>query len=466
MFTCIFVACTEQDLSDYIADNILYVLSASSEEMSVSPIEENHTININSNTEWSAKTSEDWIIINNQSGNSNTDLKFTTKANTTSSSRVGKIGLYYFGKHRKDIIVRQEDASIKLSQTEINCSSNNTEISVNIESNGAWRVRTEDNWIKVLKEKGVGNSVVSFSVEELFSGNSRQGCLIFESQSSVEKRVNVKQNGKYLKIENEKLSFLASGEQTENVNIETDGELVFSGENWITCNKVNGVSSISVSKNETGRSRDGKLSFSLKSVSDLEPVSIYIHQAPFITTAEAVDMGVSVKWASCNIGASSPEEIGLHYRFGETCDEEYVETNIPDCITNTDFDTATSYWGGQWRMPTLSEWKELISTCTIQIYSSGNNQTFSYTNPYTGKTHNYSVQGYCIVTSPNGNSITLPFGGEYFYRPSYANWSFYAYYRCSTHYSDGLMIDYSRATCNASFGEKYYFQSVRPVMDY
>ena len=44
---------------------------------------------------------------------------------------------------------------------------------------------------------------------------------------------------------------------------------------------------------------------------------------PAMTTHEAVDLGLSVKWASCNIGAESPEDLGGYYAWGET--EEKTE---------------------------------------------------------------------------------------------------------------------------------------------
>lgn len=108
----------------------------------------------------------------------------------------------------------------------------------------------------------------------------------------------------------------------------------------------------------------------------------------------AVDLGLSVKWASYNVGATAPEEYGDYYAWGGTeTKDQYV---IPD-YTGTEplegeNDVATVKWGDAWRMPTMQEWEELRTGCT-----------------WTWTTLN-GVNGY-QVTATNGNSIFLPAAG-------------------------------------------------------
>lgn len=107
---------------------------------------------------------------------------------------------------------------------------------------------------------------------------------------------------------------------------------------------------------------------------------------------EAVDLGMpsGTKWASCNVGATKPEECGGYYAWGETeekvnytdvtylysrgedidLDGEYEEKERykylgPD-ISGTQYDVAHVKWGGDWRMPTLQQFKELLANCTSQ----------------------------------------------------------------------------------------------------
>ena len=124
--------------------------------------------------------------------------------------------------------------------------------------------------------------------------------------------------------------------------------------------------------------------------------------------AEPIDLGLSVKWASWNIGASKPEEYGSYFSWGETSPKSnyawstYKYGNPPSKYNSTDNkktldpsdDAAVVLWGGKWRMPTNAEEKELYEKCK-----------WTYT-------QRNGINGY-QVTGPNGNSIFLPSAGLY-----------------------------------------------------
>ena len=119
---------------------------------------------------------------------------------------------------------------------------------------------------------------------------------------------------------------------------------------------------------------------------------------------EWVDLGLSVKWATCNVGASSPGDYGDYFAWGETSQKnnylpKHYEHNkngkyqrIGKNISGKQYDAARANWGGTWRMPTLKEYQELNDKCT-----------------WTWVTQD-GRQGY-RVTGPNGNSIFLPAAG-------------------------------------------------------
>lgn len=133
-----------------------------------------------------------------------------------------------------------------------------------------------------------------------------------------------------------------------------------------------------------------------------------ISKLTFATT-EAVDLGLSVKWATCNVGANAPEESGLYFAWGELTanKESWVKTtyeyydeatgeyeDLGTDITGTEYDIAHEAMGGDWRMPTKDEWDELMNNCTW---------TSSTLNGVSGNT----------VTAANGNSIFIPLAGYY-----------------------------------------------------
>lgn len=113
---------------------------------------------------------------------------------------------------------------------------------------------------------------------------------------------------------------------------------------------------------------------------------------------EAVDLGLNVKWASFNLGASSPEDYGAYFAFGEVnAKSEYTSENWNNPWTlqlSGDNDAATHQLGSTWRMPTKEDCEELLRECTWELEDRGN------------------IKGYKI-TGKTGNSIFLPLTGSY-----------------------------------------------------
>lgn len=116
-----------------------------------------------------------------------------------------------------------------------------------------------------------------------------------------------------------------------------------------------------------------------------------------------IDLGLSVKWANMNIGASKPEEFGNYYALGcvtpfdsvpiyleYPTDEEWHDSVG---VVLPKYDAACYHTNNTWRIPTYEEWTELTDKCKWQW---GN---------YNG------VEGY-FVEGPNGNSIFLPAAGN------------------------------------------------------
>ena len=136
---------------------------------------------------------------------------------------------------------------------------------------------------------------------------------------------------------------------------------------------------------------------------------------------EYVDLGLpsGIKWATCNVGATTPEGYGDYFAWGETQPKDYYDwstykycngsstTMTKYCIDSSygtvdnktvlelEDDAAHVNWGGNWRMPTKAEQEELIDT---------NNCTWKWT------TQN-GVEGYKVISKKNGNSIFLPAAG-------------------------------------------------------
>ena len=179
---------------------------------------------------------------------------------------------------------------------------------------------------------------------------------------------------------------------------------------------------------------------------------------------EYVDLGLpsGLKWATCNVGATTPEEYGDYFAWGEVEPKttynldtyKYYDgsnftkyTGSDKTVLDPEDDAAQVNWGGAWRMPTKAEQDELRNNCT-----------------WDWTTQN-GVKGY-KVTGPNGNSIFLPTVGC-MREGTLCDAGSYGYYLSSS--LEGLYPDYA-------YGERFdsgnvywklssrcFGQSVRPV---
>ena len=169
----------------------------------------------------------------------------------------------------------------------------------------------------------------------------------------------------------------------------------------------------------------------------------------------AVDLGLSVKWANCNVGASTPEEYGDYFAWGEVHPKKEYSYNtytygLDPKTLPPHADAATVNWGGAWRMPTDAEWAELINNCTC-----------------TWTTQN-GVYGKNVTSKINGNSIFLPAAGIR-YDSSLSSAGSYGYYWSSSLYTvdpGGAWIVYfdsGSVSRGCTYTYRYFELSVRPV---
>ena len=126
-----------------------------------------------------------------------------------------------------------------------------------------------------------------------------------------------------------------------------------------------------------------------------------------INDHDYVDLGLSVKWATCNIGASHPEEFGGYYSWGENSEkDEYNEKTYKWCkgsiealtkyvddpsvgenvdniaVLELADDAAYANWGKPWRMPKAEEWQELFANCRMEFTKLNGIDGVLFTNEY------------------------------------------------------------------------------------
>lgn len=188
---------------------------------------------------------------------------------------------------------------------------------------------------------------------------------------------------------------------------------------------------------------------------------------------EAVDLGLSVKWATCNIGAFAPEEYGCYFAWGETTtkstfglDNYKWFTSLDNSYDYEDFtkyitedhkttlelsdDAAHVNWGGSWRMPTDAELTELREQCT-----------------WTWTSQN-GVNGYKVTSKSNGNSIFLPAAASYRDDSSSLNYAGrYGYYWSNSLYASNQYhawyVHFYSGDVLRDYHNRCYGYTIRPV---
>ena len=170
---------------------------------------------------------------------------------------------------------------------------------------------------------------------------------------------------------------------------------------------------------------------------------------------EWIDLGLSVKWATCNVGANSPSDYGSYYAWGETSVKStYTDANsktydvqMDDISGNALYDVARSRWGGSWRLPTREEMEELVVKCRWEWSSQDSHNGYQ-------------------VTGPNGASIFLPasgwcYGTTFGYAGEVGN-----YWASSPYSTDGAFYLYFDSTKHGVEGNSRNGGfTVRPVKD-
>lgn len=136
---------------------------------------------------------------------------------------------------------------------------------------------------------------------------------------------------------------------------------------------------------------------------DMETLYTDNKQTPSVggTIGTPVDLGLSVKWADHNVGASVESEVGGRYMWGDpTGTATYNTYSQPDLkeISGTKYDIATVQWGSQWRLPSDNEIKELIDN-TSYVWTSRNG---TFGGLFTSKKSGYT-----------NKSIFIPYDGSY-----------------------------------------------------
>lgn len=381
---------------------------------------------------------------------------------------------------------------LSLNKDTIDAKAEGTSETFDITSDDSWTVKASDAWIKVSDFAGAGDKTITVTVAANKGMEARTGTITVKGKSSGTESISVSQSRMdcALFVDKEEFKFGESAARETFTIMSEDDWTISTSDTWVTVSDTlgSGINTITVtiSQNSTISERIGKII--VKGLNSNIEKTIAIIQLK-TNGHEYVDLGLpsGLLWATCNVGASKPEDFGDYFAWGATePQKEYNEANTPyqtynaadyikakytkylgsttsyykdssakdsdalKTVLDPEDDAAHVNWGGNWRMPTREEQEELIDN---------NNCIWTWT------TQN-GVKGYKVTSLKNRKSLFLPVTGYrsdsmlwlddtngcYWSSSFMSNYPWFAY---------NLGFDWADMVCGSTF--RSFGQSVRPV---
>lgn len=432
-----------------------YVVSDQGEELAVE---------LSSNFEYEVKMPQvDWITTTTTRGISSHTLYYSIAPNETYSRREAEI--VYYDRNDKSLsdtlrIIQAQKNAIVLSQKEYSVDSSETYIEVVVNSNVDFKINISDeyaSWITKVENfitRGLVTRKLDFKIAANTSHDERVGKIEISNNNLME-IVTVKQVKQDAIIVDKAEYFLEYKGGDLSLDVKTNVELVVeSSVDWIRQVSTRALNSkrlsFSVGENTGDDVRKGVIILRYGTLK--QQIDIYQAASPKI-----IDLGLSVNWASYNIGAISADDYGGLYGWADPTGEktstnldDYPTSNPPVNISGTIYDIVRMKWGDGWRLPTLTEIMELKNKCIGEW------------------TNLNGINGYKII-GPSGKYIFLPAAGMGV--PAGFAWrTEQGFYWSGTLHTNGSKdastITFDNSSWNWTYGcDRYLKLSVRPVKD-
>lgn len=471
----------ESQSTDYASKNLSFKFSVSNPRDGVTA---------------TASTTVTWITDVQVSGST---VRYKVVENNSGATRTAKIKLTY-GSLSKEFSVTQTYSAVGITLTPESQSTDYTDkrlsftFSISNPRDGVTAsASSTDSWITNIL---ISDNTVSYEVAENNSGASRKGKIKL-TYGSVSEEFPVTQTYTAPVI-----SFTPESQITDytsktlsfTYSVDTPRQGVTasasSTDSWITNIQVSGntVSYEVTENNNVPRTGKIKLTYA----KTMMEFSVMQDRLRITNGYEYVDLGLSVKWSTCNVGASKPEDYGGYYQwagiedvkdtsnnlFWDNCPyhtgtstmpgwTKYVRyadsmyywsgTGDPDnkMVLDPEDDVAHIEWGGSWRMATETEWAELRNTSNCS---------------WTWTTIN-GINGYKVKSKKSGytsNWIFLPAAG-YRYGKILFSVGTYGKYWSSSLQEGPSFAAYNTNFNSSGFGmhgeDRYNGESIRPVIE-
>ena len=443
------------------------------------------TLDIYGNIIWEITGLPDWLTADTQKGTGEASVTLTCAANPSStderSAQFAVCAAEDDWDYRIPVVVYQVRALGLIYpdtlEVTFRCSEGVQTIPVasNVED---WTVSVAPmkkgeptDWLSAVKTddgKGVEISVVQN--QEL----RREAYVVLKTNDS-EKIITVIQKS-VLDVSPLNVNFPYYGETTKKISVDTDSPFEITGvPDWLTLDNVSETGFSLTASPNMSVVRTAVIRVSMPAQLSASPVSreLTVYQQDAYVGHAFVDLGLpsGLLWATCNVGADSPEDYGYYFAWGETSPKEnyswrtyelwaggdtikyeikFSRYNFSDSyVLRPEDDAAQANWGGIWRMPTKDEIEELRLNCAWNWGKRG------------------TIHGYTVTSKSNRKSIFLPAAG-YYQAKTLREAEEYGLYWSNTlttsnkYFAHGLTFD-SYSQYAGAGADRYIGRSVRPV---
>lgn len=384
-------------------------------------------VSTSTNESWYAKSNDDWITLSESQGKGKGTINVTVKENNYGWERSGLVVVSVRG-YSETMKVIQSGKFFKISSPPLLFGSSGGEKEITFSTNDEWDVSSDCSWISLSKTSGKLDDSIRISVHPNNSVKERNGKITFIPKNAELKNtdslvVKVEQKARYMFLLDDKLSFNCDSIR-KTIPVSTDGAVGVSKKaDWLSVVTENNKIILILAEYDGSIMRSDTLTVFAEGMTEGE-IKRQIIVTQYGKERSYVDLGLHVKWATCNVGASKSEDYGDYFAWGEKkpkttgytwasysyCDGSsstltkycYASEYGKDMFNDTKYylderdDVVHEEWGGNWRTPNHAEFLVLKDSCN-----------------WTWTKHN-GVYGYRISGKKPGyenNSIFLPASG-------------------------------------------------------
>jgi len=445
------------------------------------------TITVTADGAWTATTTATWLTVTGGTGTGNGS--FTIKPNSqntsTTADRTATITLTRGNATCIVKVTQQKQDAVSVAPASLTFAWDATATqTIAVKANGAWTATTTATWLTVTGGSGTGNG--SFTVQpnsQNTSTTADRTATITLTRGNATCTVKVTQQKQdAVSVAPASLTFAWDATSTQTITVTANGAwTATTTATWLTVTDGtgtgNGSFTVQPKSQNTSTTADRTATITVRCGTKTATVGVtqkYYSATGYDNGYAWVDLGLSVRWATMNVGASSPTDYGDYYAWGETTTKtSYDWSTYKYCngssTTLTKYNNSTSYgtvdnkttlepdddvahvkWGGNWRMPTETEQSELYNTanCNWQWYEEGNSEFSGVAGwKVTSKKAGFTDKYIFLTAAGYRSGTSLINTGSYGYYWSSSLYTIYPYtarvlgFSYSGHYTNGIRRD-------------------------